>query len=70
MKNRFKERLIQKGIESGARILLPEIADSRISDAKLELLKMGFNIMEIENSPDIVAEMKDYISSIKFTSDP
>ena len=50
MVNKFKDRLIQAGISSGARIILPEIDDSRVLDAKRELLQMGFNIVEMDNS--------------------
>ena len=45
--NKFRERLIQQGISTDARIVLPEIDDSRVVDAKIELLQMGFNIVEM-----------------------
>jgi phosphotransacetylase len=65
--NKYKERLIRAGISTGARIVLPEINDSRIVDAKRELLQMGFNIVEIEDSRESISNFKELISSLKFT---
>ena len=67
MVNKFKDRLIQAGISSGARIILPEIDDSRVLDAKRELLQMGFNIVEMDNSNKSIINLKNSISSFKFT---
>ena len=65
--NKFKERLIQEGISTGARIVLPEIDDSRIVDAKRELLQMGFNIVDMDNSSESIFDLKNSISALKFT---
>ena len=67
MKNKYKERIIQAGISTGARIVLPEINDSRVVDAKRELLKMGFNIVEMEDSSELIPDFKELISTLNFT---
>jgi len=67
MANKFKDRLIQAGISSEARIILPEIDDSRILDAKQELLQMGFNIVDIDHSNESIVDLKESISALKFT---
>jgi phosphotransacetylase len=65
--NRYKERIIQAGISTGARIVLPETNDPRIVDAKRELLKMGFNIVEMEDSSELIPDFKELISTLNFT---
>ncbi|MDB3868648.1 phosphate acyltransferase [Candidatus Marinimicrobia bacterium] len=67
MTNKFKDRIIQSGISSGARIILPEIYDSRILDAKIELLKMGFNVLDVDSSNESIIDLKESISKMKFT---
>ena len=67
MKNKFRDRIIKKGIATGAHLVLPESNDSRILDAKRELTQLGFNIMEVEENPTKLAELKAFIASLKFT---
>ena len=66
--NKFRERLIQQGISTDARIVLPEIDDSRVVDAKRELLQMGFNIVEMDDSSESITALKKSISTLKFTN--
>lgn len=67
MANKFRDRLIQQGIDTGARLILPEIGDPRVMDAKRELLQMGFNIVEVGDSSDSILNLIDSISTLKFT---
>jgi len=67
MANKFREMLIQQGISTDARIVLPEIDDSRVVDAKRELLQMGFNIIEMDDSSESIPALKNSISTLKFT---
>ena len=66
--NKFRDRLIQQGISTNARIVLPEIDDSRVIDAKRELLQMGFNIIEMDDSSESITALKKSISRLKFTN--
>ena len=61
--NKFRERLIQQGISTDARIVLPEIEDSRVVEAKKELLQMGFNIVEMDDSNESIPALKNSIST-------
>jgi phosphate acetyltransferase len=65
--NKFRDRLIQQGISTGARIVLPEIDDPRVVDAKQELLQMGFNVVEMANSSESISDLMDSVSILKFT---
>ena len=65
--NKFRDRLIQQGIATGARVVLPEINDSRIVDAKRELLQLGFNILELADSSMALSDLKESIAKLKFT---
>ena len=65
--NKFRDRLIQLGIATGARVVLPEINDSRIVDAKRELLQLGFNILELADSSMALSDLKESIAKLKFT---
>ena len=67
MANKFRDRLIQQGIATGARVVLPEINDSRIIDAKRELLQLGFNIVELADSSLELTDLKESIAKLKFT---
>ncbi|MBC8312082.1 MAG: phosphate acetyltransferase [Candidatus Marinimicrobia bacterium] len=67
MANKFRDRLIQQGISTGARIVLPEVDDPRVVDAKRELLQIGFNIVEMADSRESISDLKDSISTLKFT---
>ena len=59
MANKFRDRLIQQGIDTGARVILPEIGDPRVMDAKRELLQMGLNIVEVGDSSDSILNIID-----------
>jgi len=65
--NKFRNRLIQQGVSTGARIVLPESKDLRVIEAKRELLQLGFNIIEVEEDTSKIAKLKTFISSLKFT---
>ena len=43
--NKYRERILKMGMESGARIVLPEINDKRVQEAVNELISLGFEIL-------------------------
>lgn len=65
--NKFKDKLIQQGVSTGARIVLPESKDARVIEAKRELLQLGFNIIAVEEYSSKIVELKAFILSLKFT---
>ena len=46
---KYRDRIINLGKDTGAKIILPETSNSRIEDAAKELTSMGFNILQIED---------------------
>ena len=43
----IKEKILERGLLSGAKIIIPESNDNRIIKATNELLAMGYNIMDL-----------------------
>ena len=43
--NKYRERILNMGKETDARILLPEIGDKRIQEASAELTSLGFKVV-------------------------
>ena len=52
--NKYQERIINKGIETGARIVLPENGDKRVQEAVTELVSLGFMVVHNEDFQDNV----------------
>ena len=44
------DKILEKGLLSNSKIILPEIDDSRIKKAKIELKSIGYDIVEIEGT--------------------
>ena len=51
--NKYREKVINKGKETGARIVLPEIGDKRVQEAVSELNTLGFIVVHNEDFQDI-----------------
>ena len=64
---KYRDRIINLGKETGAKIILPEISNARIEDATEELTSMGFNILRIENFQENVDLYLDYLNTLPFT---
>ena len=47
--NSIKEDIINRGLQSNAKILLPEIDDARVQEAIKELTSIGYKIVSIDN---------------------
>ena len=54
--------LIKRALNSNARIILPEENDSRIVEAKNQLLQLGFNIIETINKKNISDSLVNFVS--------
>ena len=57
--NKYRERVLNKGKETGARIVLPEIGDKRVQEAITELTTLGFKVVHIadfQDNTDILQE--------------
>ena len=65
---KYRDRIISLGIETGAKIILPEIGNSRINHAVKELNSMGFNILKIEDFQENIDIYLDYLNSLPFTN--
>ena len=64
---KFRNLLIERALNSNARIVLPEQNDSRIVEAKNQLLQLGFNIIETSSKKNIRDLLVDFVSQKKFT---
>jgi phosphate acetyltransferase len=67
MADSYQKRIMQAALESKARIILPEGDDIRIQEAKIELLNIGFTILDINDSTTDIEKYIDNISRLKFT---
>ena len=45
----IKQSILDRGLQSNAKIILPEIDDSRIMKATKKLISMGYNIVSIND---------------------
>ena len=50
--NKYRERILNMGKETSARIILPEIGDKRIQEATTELISLGFQILYTQDFQD------------------
>ena len=65
--NLYRDKIINEGKETDARIILPEIHDKRIKEASQELKSMGFQIINHEDCMDKIEFYLDYIQKQSFT---
>ena len=65
--NKYRERILSMGKESGARLILPEINDKRIQKASRELVSMGFQVLNHEDYKEKMVSYLDYINKQPFT---
>ena len=66
--NKYRERILRMGKETGARLVLPEINDNRIQDARQELVSMGFHVLNHEDFEEKIEFYLDYIQQQPFTA--
>ena len=65
--NKYRERILRMGKETGARLVLPEINDNRIQDARQELVSMGFQVLNHEDFEEKIEFYLDFIQQQPFT---
>ena len=65
--NKYRERVLNKGKETGARIVLPESHDKRVNEAVKELTSLGFKVVHNEGFQDNVDIYLDYLNKLPFT---
>ena len=66
--NKYRERILRMGKETGARLILPEINDNRIQDARQELVSMGFQVLHHEDFEEKIEFYLDYVQNQPFTA--
>ena len=50
--NKYRERIFNLAKDKGGSIILPEVQDTRVQEARLELISMGFNVLDHEEFLD------------------
>ena len=65
--NKYRDRIINLGKDTGAQIVLPEMTDLRLREAARELTSMGFDILQIEDFQDNLDIYLDYLNRSPFT---
>ncbi len=65
MKN-IKQQIIDRGLESKAKIILPEVNDDRVKKATRKLLSMGYDIVDINDYNNNYDDYLDMLSRMKF----
>ena len=66
-KNKSRERILNMGKETDARIVLPEISDKRVQEAVTELTALGFKVVYNQDFQDNVDIYLDYLKTLPFT---
>lgn len=64
--NTIKEQIINRGLKSNARIILPEVNDDRIKAAAQELISIGYNIVSVDDCKSHYDSYLDMLSRMKF----
>ena len=62
----FKDKIISRGLESNATILIPEVDDERIQEATLKLRSIGYNIRDVNEYVEHYDEYLEMLSKLKF----
>ena len=65
--NKYRERILNMGKETDARIVLPEIRDKRVQEAVTELTSLGFKVVYNQDFQDNVDIYLDYLNTLSFT---
>ena len=65
--NMYRDRIINLAKETSARLIIPEIHDQRVEDARKELTSMGFQILNHENYREKTSFYIDFIKEKSFT---
>ena len=65
--NKYRERILNSGRESGVRIALPESHDQRVREAAQELTSLGFEIVNQENYKDKLDAYINFLQQKPFT---
>ena len=65
--NNYRENIISRAKKNQARIVLPEIDDKRIAAAIVELKKIGFQVLDLEEYNSKFDNYLEYIKSLNFT---
>jgi phosphate acetyltransferase len=65
--NKYQERILNMGKDSGARIILPESKDKRVQEAIIELNSLGFQVVYNEDFQDHTDIYMNYLSTLPFT---
>ena len=65
--NKYRERILNMGKETDARIVLPEIRDKRVQEAVTELTSLGFKVVYNQDFQDNVDIYMDYLNTLSFT---
>ena len=65
--NKYRNRILSKGKESGARLVLPETHDKRIKEASHELVSLGFQVLNHKDFIEKKAFYLDFIQQQPFT---
>ena len=65
--NKYRERILNMGKQTDARIVLPEIRDKRVQEAVTELTSLGFKVVYNQDFQDNVDIYLDYLNTLSFT---
>ena len=65
--NKYRERILSMGKETGARLVMPESHDMRIQKASRKLKSMGFQVLNHEDYKEKIASYLEYIQQQPFT---
>ena len=66
--NKYREKVINKGKATGARIVLPEIGDKRVQEAVAKLTSLGFKVVYNQDFQDNIDIYLDYLNTLSFTA--
>ena len=64
--NDIKKNIIERGLKTHSKIILPEISDPRIQEASKELISIGYNIVSLEDYQGSYDEYLEMLSKMKF----
>ena len=65
--NKYRERVLNKGKETDACIVLPEIGDKRVLKAVAKLSSLGFKVVHNQDFQNNVDIYLDYLNTLSFT---
>ena len=61
-----KDQIIDRGLQTDAKIILPEVEDDRVNKATQELKAIGYNIVSVDDYSNNHDEYLDMLSRMKF----